>query len=552
MAICARGIGGAGTGKTRMMMETIEQAMSRPEVGGNPFVIGFSSFTRAARAEVARRLSEMTGVPQGDLERDGWYRTGHSVAYRQLGVEKGEILGGGKEDDEWVSNALGSEVRTSFDDEEGGIRAYMGDPVAAAALNYWSLARSLVVPLRSVVENDVSYDAPPYSDVLKRIQRYESAKRLDGRIDFTDLISRFVGIRFDPSRAPESVSPDGEVPGDVIGWVFDEAQDASKLLDMACRRLVTGDAVKWAWLVGDPFQVLFSWAGASAKHFMSWEVAREKTMPQSYRCAAPIMKLGEDQLRKLQGGEYWDRGIAPATHSGVVEEADDYAEVLEGLDASEETLIVARTNRQVRGIEFILREAGVPHRRVKAKEGAYAKDLGLAGLWKLQNGKPIEGAEWEQVLKIMPSRTTGGHTWIKSGYKKKWSTELSEKFDLIWPEEIGEIGATEELRSVIASGKWSSLPDGGTFFAQATKAHGVEAVLSPRIRVGTIHSVKGQEADKVVIMSAVGRRVRMSEDMSPERFNEERRIEYVAATRARKHVVVAHDPRERYRMEYEL
>jgi len=33
------------------------------------------------------------------------------------------------------------------------------------------------------------------------------------------------------------------------------------------------------------------------------------------------------------------------------------------------------------------------------------------------------------------------------------------------------------------------------------------------------------------------------------RFAEERRIEYVACTRAKHELVIAHDPRERYRME---
>lgn len=552
MLVCARGIGGAGTGKTRMMMETIEQAMQRPEVGGDPFKIGFSSFTRAARAEAARRASVMTGVPQNDLERSGYYRTGHSVAYKQLGVQPGEIIAGNKEDDAWVSKALDSDVGTAFDDESGGIRVYTGDPIAAAALNYWNLSRSLVCPLKDVVEANQCYDSPGFPEILRRVQRYETAKRMDGRIDFTDLIARFVGVRFSPEHGPEEVDPDGDVPSDVVGWIFDEAQDASKLLDMACRRLVTGQSVIWAWLVGDPFQVLYSWAGASAKHFLSWQVAKEKTMPKSYRCAKPILELGESQLRKLRDGEYWDRGIAPADHDGVVEEHDFIEDVLGNLDPSIETLVVARLNRHVKTIEGILAESGVPFRKVKSKDGAYAKDLGLTGLWKLQHNEPVEAAEWTQILKIMPSRSLGGQEWFVRGSKKRWDTELSSKYDLIFPDEIGELGATEPLRAAIASGKWADLPNGGRFFARAAKAYGIQAVVEPKIRIGTVHSVKGQEADKVVVLSSVNRRTREAEEESTQRHNEERRIEYVAATRARKHLVIAHDPRSRLRMEFEL
>jgi superfamily I DNA/RNA helicase len=259
----ARVIGGAGTGKTTMMMEIAEKALERPETGGSPFAIGFSSFTRAARSEAAGRAAAAWGMSQGELESHGWFKTCHSVAYKQLGVTKAEVLGGGDENDRWISEALGSDVQCSVDEDDGGVALYIGDPVAAAALNYWSFARSMVVPLRQIVEADNSPDAPGADEVIKRIEMYEGAKRLDGRTDFTDMLCRFAGVRNDPKTGPELVTPEGLVPDEVVGWIFDEAQDASKLLDMACRRLLTGNSCKWAWVVGDPFQVLYSWAVAT-------------------------------------------------------------------------------------------------------------------------------------------------------------------------------------------------------------------------------------------------------------------------------------------------
>jgi superfamily I DNA/RNA helicase len=87
---------------------------------------------------------------------------------------------------------------------------------------------------------------------------------------------------------------------------------------------------------------------------------------------------------------------------------------------------------------------------------------------------------------------------------------------------------------------------------RAAKRFGVEAVSSPKIRIGTVHSVKGQEATKVIVLSSVGRRIRESEENSQERHDEERRIEYVAVTRAKQKLIVAHDPREKYRMEFPI
>jgi superfamily I DNA/RNA helicase len=548
----ARVIGGAGTGKTTMMIGIMEKAMERPEVARNPYALGFSSFTRAARSEAANRAAAAWGCSADDLSGQGWFRTAHSVAYKTLGVSKGEILSGGKDDDKWVSEAIGSDVAYSMaEDDDGGVGVYMGDPVAAASLNYWSLARSLVRPLREVVEADQNPDAPSAGEVIKRIEQYEQAKRLDHRIDFTDMLCRFVGIDNQPGLGPEIVEPDGMVPNTVVGWIFDEAQDASRLLDMACRRLLTGDAVKWAWCVGDPWQVLYSWAGASSEYFMSWDVGKnQKIMPKSYRCAAPILALGERCLKSLP--DYWDRGIAPADHDGEVVESENFEDDLADLDPNEDTLVIARTNRNVGKIAAILDDIGMPFRKVKARPGAYTRDMGMGGLWSLQHGDGITGEQWGHILEMLPSKTTDGRTWLERGSKSRWSKGLDVAFDRIYPEDLARLGATEHLIGAIKSGAWSGLPDGGTKWAAAAKRWGVEVVSNPKLRIGTIHSVKGQESDKVVMLTSIGRRIRESEENDPERFNEERRIEYVGVTRARRKLILAHDPREKFRMEVPL
>jgi len=533
-----------------MMKGIAEKALERPETGGNPFSLGFSSFTRAARTEAAMRCGVAWGVPPEELMQQGWFRTAHSVCYRQLGVSRGEIIGSGKEDTKWVSEAVGSDVAFSIDEDEGGIGVYTGDEVAAAALNYWSLARNVCRPLREIVEADQDPEAPSAEEVIKRIEMFEQAKRLDARCDFTDLLARFVGIKFDPEIGPIEVAPEGRVPDEVVGWIFDEAQDASRLLDLACRRLVTGDSCKWAWLVGDPYQVLFSWAGASAEHFMGWETTKQHIMPKSWRCPAPIMELAERCLQRLP--DYWDRRIAPADHDGEVVESDNFEDDLADLRPDEDTLVIARTNRNVAKIKAILDDIGVPCRYVKAKEGALNRDRGMAGLWGLQHGQAISGEQWGHIVEMLPSKTTDGREWLVRGSKSQWKKGLSERYDRIYPEDLVELGATDHLREAIANGSWSGLPDGGTKWVRAAKEWGVEAVSDPKIRIGTVHSSKGMEASKVVLLTTQGYRTRMAEESDDAKFAEERRIEYVACTRAKHKLIVAHDPRAKYRMELPL
>jgi DNA helicase-2/ATP-dependent DNA helicase PcrA len=552
MLQCLRAIGGAGTGKTSLMKQTAEKALARPEMGGNPFSLGYSSLTRAARLEAAMRCGTAWGVPPEELMQHGWFRTAHSVCYRQLGVSRGEMISGSKEDEQWVSKAVDSDVSFALDeDEDGGFAVYQGDPVAAAALNYWSLARNVCLPLREIVEADPDPDAPAASEVIRRIAMYEQAKRLDGRFDFTDLLSRFVGLRFDPNDGPIEVAPEGAVPDEVVGWIFDEAQDASRLLDLACRRLVTGDACRWAWLVGDPYQVLFSWAGAAAEHFMGWDVTKQHIMPKSFRCPKPIMQLGERCLQRLP--DYWDRGIAPADHDGEVVESDNFEDDLSDLRPDEDTLVIARTNRNVSKIRAILEDIGVPFRYVKQRrEGVGCKELGMAGLWRLQHGEGISGEAWGRITEILPSKTIDGTEWLTRGSKSAWKKGLSEQYDRVYPEDLPALGASPQLCEAVASGKWAGLPDGGTKWVRAAKKWGVEAVSEPKIRIGTIHSSKGMEASKVIVLSSVSQRTRVAEDDDEKKFAEERRIEYVACTRAKHKLIIAHDPRSRYRMELPL
>ena len=70
-------LAGAGTGKTRHLLEMMEAVI---EHDVHPMEIGFASFTRTARSEAAERAGAKFGINAFDLEQDGWFRTVHSVA----------------------------------------------------------------------------------------------------------------------------------------------------------------------------------------------------------------------------------------------------------------------------------------------------------------------------------------------------------------------------------------------------------------------------------------------------------------------------------------
>ena len=247
----ARLIGAAGSGKTTELLRIMEAAL--PRLGGNPLRLGFASFTRAARAEAVARAAAAWNVSPSMLDGEGWFRTVHSTAKRCLGIEPGQLIGNAAADTEWISNALGVKVSTAIDEETGQQKFVGGQE--GASLTCWQLARNTLRPLDETLRRMRSIDdeVPDYAAVVRIAERYEMAKRLEDRLDFCDLLLRFAGFRMSALDGVGRVEPEGVLP-DVSAWIFDEQQDASPLLDAACKRLVTAESVQWVYAAGDPFQ----------------------------------------------------------------------------------------------------------------------------------------------------------------------------------------------------------------------------------------------------------------------------------------------------------
>ena len=529
----ARLIGGAGTGKTTELLNVMEGALSK--LGGDPTRLGFASFTRAARSEAVNRACAAWGcAPEVLSGPGGWFRTIHSTCYRCIGVTAGQLLRPeSKESIEWISKAIDRPVVARIDEDTGHVR-YEGDEVGAAALNCWNLSRATMRDLDSVArevwqENEM---LPGVSDIVRITERYERAKRVSGRLDFTDMLAQFAGISFSPEFGASRVAPRGDTP-DVAAWLFDEQQDTSPLLDAVCKRLVASPSVQWCYVVGDPFQSIYGFAGSSADCFLGWPAEKERIMPKSYRCPAPVLALGEACLRGTAG--YFDRGIAPADHDGVVEDIPDLLGAIDMVDPRESWLLIARTNYQSGRMFAAMCDAKKPVRWVKSPEGVSMKGEGLRALKTLQGGGGISGVAWGRALSLLPTRAgRGGPRCLEHGTKKRFTNPIEqEKWDAIFPGDLPEVGATDDLCQKITSGDWVSLVDHGDEFGTQSERWGLGLACEPKVRVGTIHSVKGAEADNVILLTTSSGRVTPGD--------EECRIAYVGVTRARRRLIVVNE-----------
>jgi DNA helicase-2/ATP-dependent DNA helicase PcrA len=534
----ARLIGAAGTGKTTELLRIMEAAL--PQLGNDPMKLGFASFTRAARAEAVARAASAWRVPPSSLDGDGWFRTVHSTARRCLKVARGQQIGDSPADIEWISNAIGARVSTSVDEDTGQQRYIGGE--AGAALTVWDKARATLKPLDEVVRRARLLDdnVPDFAAVVRIAERYESSKRMDDRLDFSDLLLRFTGLRVSPTVGVYRVEPEGDLPK-VSAWLFDEQQDASPLLDAACKRLVSAPTVKWCYVVGDPFQAIFGFAGSSAECFLGWPAGKERMMPKSYRCPAPILELGERCLRRMRRG-YFDRHVAPADHEGRIFDTELEAS-LAAARPDEDWLFIARTKFDVGRLYASLHAAGKPARWVKQPDGVSARGQGLAALYDLEKGKPIRGHAWGRAVEILPITNKAKETMLARGIKTGWAKKNAERCDVIFPNELEKVGATPALIAQIRSGAWCGLVDRGQEWRRHAEKWGADTASNSRIRVGTIHSVKGMEADNVALLTTVSRRVEQGADDCPDQHDEECRIAYVGVTRARRNLYVVNEGR---------
>jgi len=537
----ARLIGGAGTGKTSELLRLMARVIER---GIEPREIGFVSFTRAARREAAERASEQFGCTVKELEQYGWFRTLHSVCYRCLEIKSKELLSGDKESLEWLTDAIGE--KASFVEGDGDREAKLGS-TADLALFIWHAARARLEPLEAAYErmSRANSELPPLGYCRTIAERFELAKRLDGRCDFSDLLSRFAGLRFGADLSLAETEPEGFVPGLPV-WFFDEQQDTSPLLDRVCRRLIGSPKVKWVYVAGDPFQSIYGWAGSDAACFMAWDAEHEKIMKKSWRCGGEILSLGEKCIEK--SSDYFDREIAPADRAASVQRLGSLEAALTEVDPESDWLLIARTNWEARRWQRLLSEREYPWTATKGNGAwlARSKVDAMHGLLCLSSGMTADAHEVKRIFESIPSKCSKGEL-LKRGSKTK--AKKREQ----WPDEIplglfGSYGATPLLLSMIQSGEWTTLIERGAEFMRVINRHGPLVALDPRIKVGTIHSVKGAEAESVAINLGASYPIARARDLCPDARDEERRVAYVGVTRAKSRLVLASNPHCRFQM----
>jgi DNA helicase-2/ATP-dependent DNA helicase PcrA len=312
---------------------------------------------------------------------------------------------------------------------------------------------------------------------------YHRAKRFaDAYTLFRDDIGKVDFTDMLEQYAARGIAPNVSVA------IIDEAQDLTPLAWQVVDRAF--GQIDDLWVAGDDDQTLYGWCGAKSDRLFDWGGQRE-VLSQSYRLPKTIFNVASDVVANIEkrNPKTWH----PRDAVGEVEYLGD----INQLDLSSgRWLMLARTRYQLKQLVNIARAQGVAYSRMgqPAIDGGVIRDI----------------QEYERDRKADPTMP-------------------------VWYEAMHEIPA--EDRSYIRGLRRR----GEDVFSMRKK--GDDRHIEPRVRISTIHGAKGLEADNVFLLPELTKRVRKGMELNPDA---ERRVQYVAVTRARERLVILNPTRRGY------
>lgn len=368
------------------------------------------------------------------------------------------------------------------------------------------------------------------------VEKYEDRKKVTGKLDFGDILLQFAGFSASASLLSdvscvrfEKVYAEGTAPSEIKLWMFDEYQDCSVLLDAAAARL--SEAAEEVFILGDTYQAVYGFSGSDWRVMRSREMVakgegRRVLLNRSWRNTKTTLDWGERVLREDR--QYEEREPWTSKGDGTVGMMENrvFLEEIEKL-AKMDSLVIARTWFGLEKVKSRLDQMGIPWRSCQEKQKsrweAPVKIAFVLTMRELRSGGKISEQDWRRVTEELPQKWE----WMelfKRGEKAKWKkTECSGK-PAIGMDRIEEWGATEFFRVFVTEEMWRR--DAYLLIDMAIEKYGVDLVRDPKIRIGSVHSVKGMQARNVFCMAT------SSEKAASGDFYEELFLKYVAITRS--------------------
>lgn len=521
-----RTYGPPGTGKTTWLSRQIENAVFKH--GSDAVFV--SSFTKAAATELVSRNLPVPDSNVGTL---------HSHCFRALGNPQIAEL--------HVKDF--NEANPAF--RLSGGKFNLDETIETGEFETPSdkLASSYQIFRNKMTRRDL------WPDSVKAFARvWESWKNENDLLDFTDLVE--ICLR-DAVGAPNQAS---------IGFI-DECQDLTPLQLALVRKW--GQGLDYFILVGDEDQCIYGFCGATPDVFLNPPVPDDHkiVLGQSYRIPARVHALAVKWISKVKEREpkeykprdyLGDVRYSNATYRNpkvAIEEAKKY--VADG----KTVMFLTACAYQTTPLVAILRDEGIPfHNPFRAVRGDWNPLLRRKGLTssdrllaylgptgpEYDEGRrlwtPQEIKAWSEVCRSRGLFLPGAKAKIIEAVEKGHALDPDD-----WAGRLGEIfhnfAAFQDAMKLSDSWFESQLKPEPLrrmkFPLKILRKHGGEALREPpSVVVGTIHSVKGGEADVVFLFPDISMASYRAACESTASRDAVVRQFYVGMTRCRESLVV--------------
>jgi DNA helicase II / ATP-dependent DNA helicase PcrA len=529
-------LAGAGTGKTRVVTQRIAYALATGIVRADEALV--VTFTEKAAREMADRLATL-GQPRVTA------RTFHAAALRQLRFFWPRVS------ETPFPAILESKVpllRAALARENVPYR-FMPPRDFADAIEWAKVRRLLPRDLERAAAVANRALPAPADVVLRAWSGYERAKDRAGRIDFEDLLVRTVEMLETRADIAE------EVRSRYRWFSVDEYQDTNAVQEDLLR-LWLGHRHDLC-VVGDPDQMIYSFTGASSEYLTSFAErhpgARVIELRQNYRSTRQIIALGNRLATRSLAGE--PRLIAthpagPDPHlvrfASEERERDGLVDELrrlltEGVSPSECAVLV-RVNAQLEPIAEALARAGIPHRTRGERffDGHDVRDA-VAVLRRLQHGTRSEPvADLPDAIAAAWGRALGYERGADAATEAARERQAALDALLLIAVDLGTAPPPGEPATALGP------PSVDVFLAELDRRAGLERDgAAEGVTLSTIHRAKGLEWDAVFLPSWEEGLMPHAAAKGAGEVAEERRLAYVAITRARVHLWIGWSARRR-------
>ncbi|TDB39620.1 MAG: ATP-dependent helicase [Actinobacteria bacterium] len=586
-------VAGAGTGKTNTLAHRVAYLIAS---GTDPGRILLLTFSRRASQEMVRRVDGLLRHGNAGSSAPGgkkvWGGTFHAIAARLLRVHGREI---GLEPNFTILDRADSEdlmhlARTDLDLGKKGRRF----PQKGTCLDIYSRCVNAQLPLEDVLKTAFPWCKDDAEDLKRLFVAYTDAKEAQQILDYDDLLLFWRGLLDSPAgdRVRERF--------DAV--LVDEYQDTNALqADIVSLLRPDGTGVT---AVGDDAQAIYSFRAATIRNILEFpqrfEGATVLTLEQNYRSTQPVLDATNAIIAAAP--ERFDKALWTEREGGArpalvtcrdeVEQTDYVIERIlghreEGL-ALKRQAVLFRAAHHSAALELELSRRNIPFYKyggLKFVEMAHVKDLSCF-LRLAEN--PLDSMAGLRVLQLVPGigpRTASelmGTLAEHGGDFDSWvSWRAPEAAAATWPAFVtlmrnlahapaGDVSAQlhaartfyaplAETRYDNATARLADLeqverlgsrfPDRTRFLAEMTldAPNWTGDFAQPPtldedyLILSTIHSAKGLEWDAVYVIHAADGNI--PADLacgSPEEIEEERRLFYVACTRAKEHLYVTH------------